>query len=312
MTALTSSFTTRELPWMKLGAIIDDPSVTAHEAARLGGIDFEVEFRQSAFRGTDGKSWITVPNRHALVRKDRPVFFDYVSSVYAIVQYADAFDFMDQVNPRYVAAGALNGGRQGFMVVQFEGHESLDPAPRDQSDPHDLYVILRTSHDRSRGLEVAVLPLRNRCMNQLGLALNTFGVKQRWSIKHVGEPLTKLKTAQDTLTKTASYVTAFETAVRQLTSVNVSRDDTRIILKRVLPNRPRRDAQISAIEAAFGDSPYVGFGGTGWGLVNAVSEYFEHGRDAGTRTAQSRFTDGFEGQTAKWVGRTAQLILNRA
>lgn len=312
MSALTSSFTTRELPWMKLGTVIDDPSVDSREAAKLGGIDFEVEVRRASFEGASPGSWIVVPTRHALVRKDRPVFFDFVSDSYAVVQYHEAFDFMDRINPRYVAAGALSGGRQGFLVVQLEGYESIDPAPLGESDPHDLYVILRTSHDRSKALEVAVLPLRNRCMNQLGLSLRTMGVEQRWSIKHVGDPLKKLSAAQDALTKTASYVDAFQGTVRQLASVRVGSSDVEHILKRILPNRPRRFEQLEAIQRAFSDNPQVGFGGTGWGLVNAVSEYFEHGRESGTRTVQSRFTDGLEGQTAKFVGRTAQLVLNRA
>ena len=36
-------------------------------------------------------------------------------------------------------------------------------------DPHDLYGVLRTSHDLSRATEVMVMPLRGRCMNQLTL-----------------------------------------------------------------------------------------------------------------------------------------------
>lgn len=311
MSALTTSFTSRSLPWMKLGAVIDDPSVDSREAARLGGIDFEVETRPAAFKGDNGVLY-TVPNRRALVRKDTPTFFDYVSDDYVVVQYGDAFDFMDAVNPNYVAAGALNGGRQGFMVVQFDGFESFDPGPNGESDPHDLYAILRTSHDRSKALEIALLPLRNRCMNQLGLPLRQMQVQQRWSIRHVGDPKKKMAVAQDTLRQAGSYLDAFQGTVRQLASVRITTDSSKIILKHVLPDRPRRDEQIAAITHAFKDSPEVGFAETGWGLVNAVSEYFEHGRGFGTRTDQSRFTDGFDGQTAKYVSRTAQLVLNRA
>jgi len=309
--ALTTSFTTRSLPWMKLGAVIDDPDVDSREAARLGGIDFEVETRDAAFRGTDG-SWLKVPNRTALVRKDKPVFFDYVSSDYTVVQYAEAFNFMDGINPRYVAAGALNGGRQGFMVVQLDGFEQFDPEPLGESDPHDLYAIARTSHDRSKALEIAVLPLRDRCMNQLGLPLHSMRVKQKWSVRHVGDTLGKMAAAQETLTQTSKYLEAYQGAVRQLASVNVNAETARYVIRHVLPDRPKRDEQITAIVNAFQGSEYVGFNNSGWGLVNAVSEYFEHGRDSGARTPQSRFTDGLDGQTAKYVGRTAQLVLNRA
>jgi phage/plasmid-like protein (TIGR03299 family) len=315
MTTMTHSFTSRDLPWMKVGHVINDPTVTAEQAARLGGIDFDVAVYDALFSVPNddaSPSRYRVPNRRAVVRKDTREFFDYVSEDYRVVQYRDAFTFMNEIKPLFVAAGALNGGRQGFMVVQFEGHETFDPMPGGESDPHDLYVVLRTSHDRSKALEVAVLPLRQRCMNQLGLASLTRGVEQRWSIHHIGDPLRKLAAAQNVLTRTERYADAFDNAVHQLTSVRVDRDLARQLVRRVLPDRPKRDEQVTAIEAAFTSSPNVGFTGTGWGLVNAVSEHLEHGRTGGSRTAQSRFVDGLAGQTAKYVSRVAHLLLNRA
>jgi hypothetical protein len=47
--ALTSSFSSRYLPWTKIGTVIDDESVNAAEAARLGGIDFEVELQNAGY-----------------------------------------------------------------------------------------------------------------------------------------------------------------------------------------------------------------------------------------------------------------------
>lgn len=309
MTASTS-FTSRTLPWLKLGTVIDDPTVDAKTAAQLGGIDFEVETRSASFKGNSG--WLTVPTRQGLVRKDTETFFDFVSTTYKVVQYAEAFEFMDGINPRYRAAGALNGGRQGFMVVQLPGHESFDPMPGGESDPHELYIILRTSHDRSKAIEVAVMPLRGLCMNQLGLPSLTRGAEQRWSIRHVGDPAKKLKAAQNALDRSLRYAEVYQNITQTLASMPISVEDARKVVQRVLPSRVRVDNQLAAIDAAFRSSPRVGFHGTGWALVNAVSEYFEHGRDSGCRTAQSRFTSGLEGDTAKYVGRTAQLLLNRA
>lgn len=306
---MSTSFTSRSLPWLKLGAVIEN-EVNAKEAARLGGIDFEVETRPSAFGSDTG--WLKVPTREGLVRKDTNTFFDFVSTKYRIVQYAEAFRFMDEINPRYVAAGALNGGRQGFMVVQFPGYESFDPMPSGQPDPHELYVVLRTSHDRSKAIEVAVMPLRGLCMNQLSLPSLTRGAERKWSIKHVGDPAAKLKVAQNTLQRALRYAEVYQGMVQTLSSVPIGLEDVRHIVRRVLPDRVKRNEQLAAIEAAFRSSPHVSFNGTGWGLVNAVSEYFEHGRTSGSRTAQSRFTSGLDGDTAKYVGRTAQLVLNRA
>ncbi len=310
MTAtLDRAFTTRQVPWSRLGVVIDDPDVDAATAARLGGIDFDVSLRPSGYR--DASGWRVVGTRFAVVRDDTGEYFDYVSDDYRVVQYRDAFTFMDGVNPRYVAAGTLSGGRQAFMVVQLPELEALDPAPLGESDPHELYVVLRTSHDRSKAIELAVLPLRGRCMNQLPLPSFARDAPQRWAVRHVGDdPLLRLREARSALGKTTRYASAYAATTRRLAEIEVTTERLNVVLKRVLPDRPKRHEQLAAIESAFRSSPQVGFPGTAWGAVNAVSEYFEHGRDSGSRTDQARFTGGLAGQTAKYVGRAVQLLLN--
>jgi phage/plasmid-like protein (TIGR03299 family) len=305
----TTSFSARQLPWMKVGTVIDTPKVTAAEAARMGGIDFDVELRSISFRS--GNTTKTIPHRKAVVRKDTDDFFSVVSTGYKVVQYSEAFEFMDGISPSYVSAGSFGGGKQGFMVVQLDGLEHMNVEVNGVADPHDLYVVFRTSHDLSKAIEVSLMPLRGLCMNQLGLRSFSKGAKQRWSIKHVGDTAKKLAAAQDTLKNSAEYSKLFAGMAQQLGSVSVSADDFDTVLKRILPDKPRRDDQITAIQSAFAESPVVGFGGTGWGAMNAVSEYFQWQRNEGTRTAASIFTSGLSGDTNKYVNRTAQLLLSR-
>lgn len=308
-----TSFSARHVPWMKVGSVIDTPKVTAEEAARLGGIDFDVELRAISYRS--GKTSKTIPQRKAVVRKGIDVedetFFSVVSSGYKPVQFREAFAFMDGISPNFVAAGAMGGGKQGFMVVQLDGLEHMNIEVNGQSDPHDLYVVLRTSHDLSKAIEVSMMPLRGLCMNQLGLKSFNKNAKQKWSIKHVGDVAKKLAAAQDTLKNSTAYAEVFGGMARQLGSVTVTKDDFDTVLKRILPDKPRREDQIAAIQAAFAESPTVGFGQTGWGAMNAVSEYFQWGRNTGTRTNESMFTSGLTGDTYKYVNRAAQLLLAR-
>lgn len=304
-----TSFSARQLPWMKVGTVIDTPKVTAAEAAHMGGIDFDVELRSINYRS--GKTTKTVPHRKAVVRADTDDFFSVVSTGYKVVQYREAFEFMDGISPNFVSAGSFGNGKQGFMVVQLDGLEHMNVEVNGVSDPHDLYVVLRTSHDLSKAIEVSLMPLRDLCMNQLGLRSFSKGAKQRWSIKHVGDTAKKLAAAQDTLKNTGEYAKVFAGMAQQLGSVSVSKDDFDTVLKRILPDRPRREDQITAIQAAFAESPVVGFGGTGWGAMNAVSEYFQWQRNTGTRTSESLFTSGLSGDTYKYVNRTAQLLLAR-
>lgn len=317
LTPSVKSFTTRQAPWMKLGPQIDH-EVDAATAAKLGGLDFTVELRSARFDAVNengSRTNVTVPSRKAIVRTDRfgvSSFIDYVSKDYEVVQYADAFTFMDAINPRYTAAGSLSDGRQGFIVAQLPEFLSLNLEINGEVDPHDLYVIVRTSHDRTKAMEISIMPLRTRCMNQLALDSFSQSAPQRWSIKHIGDVESKIKHAERLITVLPEYAEIYATKARKMGSVKVSDEQARDILKRVLPDKAKRDDRINAIMAGYHESPHVGYVGTGWGLANAVSEYFDWGRNTGTRTDQSQFTSGLTGDTAKYFNRTVQLILNRA
>lgn len=310
-----TGFSTRDVPWGKLGAVLEGGAVTAAEAAERGGLNFDVELLEAGFKSSvkptgHTSPWRTVKTRRACVRQDTQQFFSYVSADYAPIQYAEAFAFMDEVHPKYVAAGALGGGKQGFMVVELPEKHELNLKIAGKEDPLQLYVVLRTSHDLTRALEVSVMALRGRCMNALTLKSFTRGAEQRWSVRHVGkDPLAKLEAARVTLAHADAYVNEFKEIAQRLAAVDIEVERAREILKLVLPDRPKRDDQVNAIVHAWRESPTNGFRDNGWGLTNAVSEYFEWGRNDGTRTAQSRFTGGLNGPTHRFSNRTAQLLL---
>src|SRR5262245_8042875 len=99
-TDIEQSFSARQVPWAKIGTIIDDPSVDAARAAQLGGIDFDIEVRKATYPDRDGNT-VEVPTRRSIVRSDTDEWYSYVSTDYEPVQFREAFAFMDAVNPRY-------------------------------------------------------------------------------------------------------------------------------------------------------------------------------------------------------------------
>lgn len=310
-----TQFSVREAPWTKLGKLVDEP-VTAVEAAKLGGLDFEVELREVAYSNSDAMtdSWTYIPKRRAVVAKDNGQFMGFVSSSkYNMLQYGEAFDFMDNLGAPYVAAGALRGRRQGFMVVQpaanmfgqFAGHE----------DPHDLFVVLRTSHDCTRGIEVMVMPLRGRCMNQLTLRSFTKGVQHRWSIKHTTTMHEKLQDAQKSLKKVGLYAQQYDKLAIRMVETSLTETKAREMLTMTIP-KPRAQTErvekqyqdrINAIIDLWQSSPTVAYAGTGWGLVNAVSEHYDWYRIGGT--PESRFLNALEGETHRRINAVAGLVL---
>jgi phage/plasmid-like protein (TIGR03299 family) len=301
---------TREVPWMKLGKLAQNP-MTAAEAAELGGLNFQVEKRPLAFAQYNGDivTWKSFADRVAVVRTDTEQMVGVMAKTYPIVQYREAFDFMDTVHPQYVAAGALKGGKQGFIVVRVPDHFKVLP----HFDPHEMYMVLRTSHDGSRAVEVMMMPLRNRCMNQLTLQSFSAGVPHRWAITHSGNVHAKLAEAQKSLTNADKYVSRFEENVDKLTALSIKTDEkATALLKNVLPDRPRRDDQIATILSNWHTSDTVGkqFDHTGWGLLNALSDHLDWGRNGGT--AESRMIGAVQGSTHKLLNTmTARMLSGR-
>lgn len=303
------AFSAREVPWMKMGKLVDEP-VTAAEAAKLGGIDFTVtEYPLSFMVKKDGQPprYHQIKERKVIVRDDTNDWLGITSKAYPVVQYGEAFDFMDSVSPHFVAAGGLRKGRQAFMVVRApEEFAEISPL----GDPHDMFATLRTSHDCSRAIEVQVMPLRGRCMNQLTLQSFRKDVPYRWVVTHTGDVKSKLTAAMVSVGNLKRYTEVFEANVKRLGEIKVTDEVARGVLTKVLPDRPQREQVIERILVGFKTSPAVGYGETGWGLVNAVSEYFDWQRTGGT--SESRFLAALEGQTHKAINKTAGMLLSRS
>lgn len=312
---IDTQFSTREVPWMKLGKLVEQP-VTALEAAKLAKLDFTVSLRDVGWYNDD-VPFSKIPGRKAVVADDNGDFMGFVSSSkYHSLQYGEAFDFMDSINPLYVAAGGLRSRRQGFMVVKPSNVDEV--AILGGQDPHGLYAVLRTSHDCSRATEVSVMMLRNKCMNQLTLQSFTRGVPYRWSIKHTSTQAAKLKEAQQSLANIGLYVSQYAKNVAKLAHTQVSDAKARELIKMTIPmpkgktdrTADQYEERVSKIAELFWTSPQVGFAGTGWGLVNAVSEYLEWHRPGGT--PESRFINALEGETHKRINHMAMLVMANA
>lgn len=314
-------FSARTAPWMKLGELVDRPQ-TAMEAADKGGMNFTVSLQDVAWIGFGDnadngiKNLIhPIPNRKAVVADDNGQFMGFASGDrYNILNYGEAFGFMDAINPHFVAAGNLRDRKQGFMVV--ETGQTVEVLGGE--DPHQMYAVLRTSHDCTRAVELSVMMLRGKCMNQLTLKSFMKGVEQRWSIKHLKSMKERLAEATNTVARMSAYSDRFVELVDKMAATKIEKDTANTILKIVIPQpsgkteRVERQyaERIGQIMDLWESSPTVGYAGTGWGLVNAVSEQFDWYRQGGT--AESRFLGALAGNTHKAINDIAAQVLARA
>lgn len=298
------TFSERTVPWMKLGRLTDGV-LTAQSAAAEAKLDFDVVPAPTAFLWNG--EWVQMGNRKTIVRQDSGMPMSIVSSDYPILQYSDAFDFMDQINPEYVAAGALKGGKQGFMVVRVPDNFELNLL---DGDRHEMFMVLRTSHDLTRAVEVAMMPLRMRCMNQLTLRSLTKGVEHRWTIRHTSTMHQKLAEAKSSLIQYGQYVEVFKALVERLAAIKVGQDKARHVLKQILPDLPRTEERINSIIALWQTGDTVGYTDNAWGFLNAISDYYDWGRSGGS--PESRFVASLQGQSHSTVNKAMTRVLASA
>jgi phage/plasmid-like protein (TIGR03299 family) len=323
-------FTDRTVPWMKLGKVVDTP-LTAAEAAKQGGLDFTVSAHEVFFScektmapkmdengvvvGGEEVTNVTpdclrkMTNRRIIVRDDTLEPLSIVSADYPILQYPEAFDFMDEAvqgkGARYVAAGALKGGKQGFMVMRLPEHMQVNVL--DGGDPHEMFAVLRTSMDLTKAVEVMMMPLRGLCMNQLTLASFSANVPHKWSVRHTSTMTSKLNDMKSSLGKAEAYAKRYNELATRLSQIKVTDEKARYVLSHVIPKHTKKvDETANMIIDKWHTSPVVGWDGTGWGLVNAVSEWLDW-RPAGT--AESKFLNAMQGVTHKSINKTARILL---
>jgi len=324
-------FTDRQVPWMKLGQVVDG-ALTAKEAAEHGGLNFTVSLRNVYFtcndvQVPDSDGWKKteniapdclrhMTNRKVVVRDDTLEPLSIVSSGYPVLQYPEAFDFMDSVvakftgeGAEYVAAGALKGGKQGFMVVRLP--KSLQVNVLDGKDPHEMFLVLRTSMDLTRAVEAMMMPLRGLCMNQLTLTSFAANVPNRWSIRHTSTMQAKLAEAHTSLGKMGAYTARFNEIATRLADMKVNDEQAKLLLGRVFAKLAMKgkDDLVETIVQKWKHSPVVGWSGTGWGLLNAVSEHYDWRRGGGP---EAKFLNALQGPTHKFINLTAAHLLRQA
>jgi phage/plasmid-like protein (TIGR03299 family) len=302
---MDKEFSHREVPWMKAGVAITEKVATAAEAAELGGLNFETEIWNLQAIDPDGGDDVTATDRFAVVRKDTREILSVCGTRYNILDYGQAFDFMDSISPEFVAAGVRRGGREGYMVVKAPDHIQVMLAGG--VDPHDLYVVLRTSHDGSKKIEASVMGLRNKCTNMLSLRGFATGAERSWGIRHTSTMREKLAELETSLQNIDVYVKDLEMTTRTLLETPMSDAEARRLVTWALPNRPKRDDNVEAVMNLYTSSPTNEFRGNAWGLINALTEWLDWGKTYTSMDA--RFINGLAGFSHKTANRVAGRIL---
>jgi phage/plasmid-like protein (TIGR03299 family) len=291
-----SLFSVRQVPWHGLGKVVQDaPDSIA--AIKLAGLDWDVLQKDVHVGGK------IAPNYIANVRSDDDTVLGIVSERYQIVQNQDAFNFTDALisggDVRYETAGSLKNGRQVWMLGKMNRDYDI------LGDKIDPYLCFINSHDGTGAIRVLMTPIRVVCKNTLNMAISQ--ANRSWSTTHVGDIAAKMKEAERTLNLATTYMEKMDEEANLLSEIYVPDAKFIEILNEVLPIDQRLSERQSntvmlkreAIQRAMRADDIAKFRGTGWQVMNAVSDFVTHAEPA-RRTAtfaENRFAKVVGGDT---------------
>lgn len=288
MHEVETMFSARETPWHGLGVVTPD-ALSAQEAIVAAGLDWNVVKEQAERHGK------LVPGKFWTIREKDDKVLGIVGPDWKPLQNVEGFAFSDGLldgGASFETAGSLRGGRVVFMTVKLPGEVLVAG-----DDAHEMYLLFRMGHDGKMSINAEIVMIRVVCMNTLSIAIR--GAKRRWTINHTSKMEGKLQQAREALELSWKFADAFEEEVDNLLNVTVTDEMLVRLLQDNLPQRPKTDDVISTIKMLSHESNTIQdkFKGTGWGALNAVTEYFDHGR--GTRSKEASFFTTFDGEGAR-------------
>jgi phage/plasmid-like protein (TIGR03299 family) len=270
-----------------------------------------------------GDLLLEVPEKFTVIRTN-PVTgsvdaLSVVGTKYTAVQNEQVFGFGQTIldnSPDAVweTAGSIRNGRTIFGTLRMSGLDIMVGG----EDVVDCYLVVTSSHDGSTGVSAIVTPIRVVCKNTLAMAMGS--AKASFKARHTASIDGRIDDAQEALGITYKFMEEFEATATKLADTKVDLSQLEQIVETIWAKDPKWD-DIGADERRTGltrwenrletiGSIYVGKGergdtmstitGTGWGALNAVTEYTDwYGRVTGRDERAAGFNSANESLKAK-------------
>lgn len=303
----------RTAMWGRIGQVFADKPATAEEAIVAANLDWDVELRDLGFKSPTGSHFIKVPNQYVTVRTDTNAPLGTVKSRYVPFNNREAFAFADNLvdgaGASFESAWSMNGGKTVGLTMKLPSTVTVGG-----DDPFNQYLMLRTSHDGSSAVSVAIANVRMACLNQFNVTLKH--AARKWSVHHSRNASTRLQQARDALSIAFAYNEEFELEMEKLIAheITVASATTRLnatLKANRVADKPREEIT-AAILSDWANSATIADHdrNTAYGLLNATTEYFDHIRQY--RTDDAAFKVATEGLGARVTQTIANQLLAAA
>lgn len=204
-----------------------------------------------------------------------------VGDKYTICQNRDAFGFVNNISDKltFVKAGETHWGMI-YIIAKLEDVNCL-------GDKITPYVIFQNSHNGLTTLKTTICPLRIVCQNQFAMSFknnpNTI------AIHHCKTMSDRMHEAEYLMKNVANYMQEFVLSAEELASLKIGYKQANQIITKFFERALKANAterQINNIADKVTNMQNIynrtittdlaNFKNTGWGLVNAFSDFITH------------------------------------
>jgi phage/plasmid-like protein (TIGR03299 family) len=224
---------TRVNPYTIIGTHCEYEVNTAHDLMVKAGLDWEVTLENVFINETDP---IEVPDRYATVKwnEGRIEPLAIVGSRYKVLQNSEIFSCLDDIvnnsDARYGAAGELKGGNVVWATIELPANVTVG------DDPHNAYVIARTSHDGSMPFQMTPVVNRIGCTNQINAAMMSGKAKGLYyRVKHSPNSSINVNDIRNAFKIMNEDIQKYATVSSYLRSIEFSNEEFKNFVKRVYP-----------------------------------------------------------------------------
>lgn len=269
-------FVDRTTTWHAIGKDVQECK-SMEQVLRASGLDYEVTKKPVFTSMVDGGTLVEVPNRFMTVNS-RGKIYDVVSDKFQLVQNREAFEFVDYMGDElsFEKAGETENGMV-YIIAKLPSVNILG----DEFTPH---VVFRNGFSGKIKITAAICPLRLVCQNQFNFAFKD--AQNTVSIRHVGNAEAKLQEARDVLKLSADYMRELNTMAEQYVGIKLTPAQVDKVLDQMFPIIDREsmnpfklhqleDAR-TKFRNAYNADDNGNFRGTGWGLINAYTDFITH------------------------------------
>lgn len=266
--------TERTNTWARIGTDVSI-ATTIDDVLEMANLNYTVK-SEPIYLGNG----IEIPNKVANV-DDRGNIKGVVGPDYEICQNRDAFAFVNNISDRltFVKAGETHWGMV-YVIAKLDDVNVL-------GDKMTPYIILQNSHNGGTTLKATICPLRIVCQNQFAMSFKNSSNTVR--LLHTSKIHQRMHEAQELLADVSHYMQEFILSAEELAMLKIDyKMANRIIEKffekaltaksteRQITTVANKVNELQTIYQNTVNTDLANFKNTGWGLVNAFSDYITH------------------------------------